>query len=94
MESGQEISVEKRALRKDHLVTDPSRLSQSISLSFALAVFHLTPLSPAPVSWASIFHFIVPFLLLQALSTSLSSLLQHLDTGHARPATNFPSVSD
>lgn len=49
MESGQEISVEKRALRKDHLVTDPSRLSQSISLSFALAVFHLTALSPAPV---------------------------------------------
>lgn len=45
-------------------------------------------------NWASIFHFIVPFLLLQALSTSLSSLLQHLDTGHALPATNFPSVSD
>lgn len=62
---------------QNHLVTDPSHFSQSISLSFSLTVFHLTPLSPATClskpSQSSL-YLSLHFLLLHALSSSSSPL--------------------
>lgn len=78
---------------QNHLVSDPLHLSQAISLSFSLTVFHLTPLSPTTcLSKPSQLNLYLSLCHVSCMLFPLSSLflLPCLDTGHAGPATTLP----